>query len=93
VNSLDNIYEAVDTRSFNITDIIFHMCQNIHKGQLSKARTIIQEEIRIPLNRPDAKMAVLPITEAEYKYLRHIERYNPEVTMLIFDSPEFKVIK
>ena len=86
MNSLDSIYKAAETRSFYLTDIIVRMCDLIHRGNLCDARTIFQEEFRIPSNRPDATEAILPVTRSEYSHLKHIDRYNPEVNIFIMDN-------
>ena len=83
MESLDNVYKAVESRSFNITNLINEMCTHISRGRRSEARTIFMEQLRVPLSRPDVETALLPLLKEEYTHLKHIERFNPTVEIII----------
>ena len=83
-------YQSINSRTFNIGDTVQRICTLVSKGHIQKARYIFQNEFIPPAGY---SKAVLPITSAEYEYIRSVEEYNKGVEICVFHTQHSKPIK
>ena len=76
-------YKSINSRTFNISDVVQKICILVSQGHIQKARHVFRNEFVPPVGHSEA---VLPITSAEYEYIRSVEEYNKGVKICVFHT-------
>jgi hypothetical protein len=85
-----DIQKAIDTRTFNIGDAVHRVCKLVSQGSIQEARDAFHNEFVPPVGYSEA---ILPITLAEYGYIRSVEESNKGVEIHVFHTKHNESIK
>ena len=83
-------YQSINSRTFNINEVVQKICTLVSQGHIQKARHVFQNEFAPPVGHSEA---VLPITSAEYEYIRAVEECNKGVEIYVFHTQHNNPVK